>query len=44
MWKTKVNCRGQSTPAVMRHLSKCELDLTSHKSRSEFGYCYLEWV
>jgi hypothetical protein len=44
MWRTKVNCRGQSTPAVMRRLSKCKLDISSHKSRSEFGYCYLERV
>ena len=42
-WKTKTNCRGQNTPAVLRRLSKCELDLELHESRSKFGYCYLEY-
>ena len=32
-WKTKTNCRGQNTPAVLRRLSKCELDLELHNWR-----------
>ena len=44
MWRTKTNWRGQNTPAVLRRLAKCKLDITSHKSRSEFGYCYLEYA
>ena len=43
-WKTKSNCRGKVSPAVTRQLSKCELNLESHESRSKFGYCYLEYV
>ena len=42
MWKFKTNREGKLTPAVQRRLSKCEVDLTLHKSRSKFGYNYLE--
>jgi len=44
MWKFKTDRLGNINPAVQRRLSKGEVDLTSHESRSKFGYCYLEYV
>ena len=44
MWELKTDCKGKETTAVKRRLTKCEVDLTSAESRSEFGYCYLEYV
>ena len=41
-YKSKVNGYGESTAAVKRRLAVCAVDLTSHESRSKFGYCYLE--
>ena len=44
MWKFKTDMQGRHTSAVRRRLTKCEIDLASHVSRSEFGYCYLVYV
>ena len=44
MWKFKTDRLGNITPAVQRRLSKLEVDTNSHKSRSDFGYSYLEYV
>jgi len=44
MWKFKTDRLGNITPAVQRRLSKLEVDTNSHKSRSDFGYNYLEYV
>ena len=44
VWKFKTDRRGNSSPAVIRRLTLCEVDLTSSESRSKFGYCYLEYV
>ena len=51
MWKFKTDWAGRPTVAVKKRLAKCAItsyissvDLTSHVSRSRFGYCYLEWV
>lgn len=44
MWAVKVDRKGRPTLAVLRRMEKCKLDLDSHKSRSEFGYCYLDFI
>ncbi len=44
MWVVKVDRKGRPTLAVLRRMEKCKLDLDSHKSRSEFGYCYLDFI
>lgn len=44
MWRFKTDCKGEKTTAVERRLTMCEVYLTSAESRSEFGYCYLEYV
>ena len=44
MWKFKTDCKGEKNSAVVRRLTMGEVDLTSAESRSEVGYCYLEYV
>ena len=44
MWKFKTDHWGRHASAVRRRLTKYKVDLTSHESRSEFGYCYLMYV
>ncbi len=44
IWKFKTDRRGNSSPAVIRRLTLCEVDLTSAESRSKFGYNFLEAV
>jgi hypothetical protein len=44
MWALKLNAQGQPGPAVARRLKQVKIELDSHSSRLEFGYCYLEMV
>ena len=44
IWKFKTDRRGNSSLAVIRRLTLCEVDLTSSESRSKFGYNFLEAV
>ena len=44
-WRFKTDRNGEPTTAVMRRMKKLGTsDLNTPEGRSEFGYCYLEYI